>query len=201
MQPPRSGTVPAGWSGIRADLAHYARIHGATTAVAKVLLPLRAPSLLALAVYRFGRWAYGRPRPAPIALSVKALYRVLFWTVRKLTRVGIAQTARIGAEVWLASGAPLVVMASIGRGSVLLGSNTLGSGGGPGARGAPRLGERVVVGPGAVLFGPIEVPDGCVIGPNSVVRESLAAPGAYLGAPVRPFDGPPQALIPAWRAP
>ena len=199
MQPPTPGAVPAGWSGIQSDLAHYARVHGATTALGKLFLPLRAPSLIALAVYRFGRWVYSRP-PGPFALPLKALYRVSFWTVRKLTRVGIAANARIGGEVWLASGAPLVVMASIGRGSALLGSNTLGAGGPPGARGSPQLGERVVVAPGAVLFGPIDVPDGCVIGPNSVVRESLAGSGAWLGAPARPFEGPPEALIPAWRA-
>lgn len=43
-----------GWPAVRSDFVHYCRIHGADTPLRKLLLPLTASSLLALAVYRYG---------------------------------------------------------------------------------------------------------------------------------------------------
>lgn len=188
--------VPSGLSGIRSDFAHYCRVHNAETFLAKLLLPLEASSLLSLAVYRYGVWLYARPRPKLLALPGKLLFWTLYFGVRRVTHVGLSPTAKIGEEVWFASGTPIICMATIGKGSSLHGCNTLGAGGAGDRRGAPTLGENVVISTGAILFGRIEVPAGTVIGPNSVLSRSLSEPGAYLGVPARRFDGPASALIP-----
>lgn len=53
---------------------------------------------------------------------------------------------------------------------------------------APRIGNNVYIGPGAKIFGPIEIADDCVIGANAVVNKSCLIKGAkLLGIPARPF--------------
>lgn len=50
--------------------------------------------------------------------------------------------------------------------------------------GAPVIGEGVYIGPGAKLFGPIEIADGVRVGANAVVCRSCLLPGAtLLGVP------------------
>jgi serine O-acetyltransferase len=54
------------------------------------------------------------------------------------------------------------------------------------ARDAPVLGDDVYIGPGAVIYGPIEVADRIAIGANSVVNASFAEPDVTIaGAPAR----------------
>lgn len=52
--------------------------------------------------------------------------------------------------------------------------------------GAPRLGSNVYIGPGAKLFGGIDIADGCRIGANAVVNKSCPLAGATLvGVPAK----------------
>lgn len=47
--------------------------------------------------------------------------------------------------------------------------------------GAPKLGNRVYIGPGAKLFGPIVIGDGVVIGANAVVNRSFPEGNCTIG--------------------
>ena len=46
---------------------------------------------------------------------------------------------------------------------------------------APRIGNGVYIGPGAVLFGDIEIADHIAIGANAVVNKSFTEPGISIG--------------------
>lgn len=51
---------------------------------------------------------------------------------------------------------------------------------------APRLGDNVYIAPGAKIYGPIEIADGCVIGANAVVNKSFNEQGVTIaGVPAR----------------
>jgi serine O-acetyltransferase len=51
---------------------------------------------------------------------------------------------------------------------------------------APRIGNNVYIGPGAKIFGPIEISDNIVIGANSVVIKSFLEPGITIaGVPAK----------------
>ena len=182
------------WRSVRADFAHYCTIHRATTRLDRLLLPLRAPSLLALAVYRYGAWLYRKPRP-PIGLRV--LYILLFETVRHATGIHIQRWAEIDESVWLESHAPIVLGArSVARGTRIYGGVTLGAAGTRERRGVPSIGRNVVIGPGAAVVGPVEVPDNTVIGPNTLITNSPSS-GAWLGSPPMRWKRDPQLLVPA----
>ncbi len=195
-------SVPRGFRGFRGDYAHYCRMHGATTPLDRVLLPLRAPALFALAVYRFGRWLhFGSRLPRPLALPLRVLYIALFEMSRHLTGILLHTWAELEKDVWLGSFAPIMVGARrIGSGSMIHGGVTLGAGGARGARGMPTLGRNVVVGPGASIVGPVLVPDGTVLGPNTLMTSTPSTVSAWLGAPAMRWKRAPELLIPEYPA-
>jgi serine O-acetyltransferase len=54
-----------------------------------------------------------------------------------------------------------------------------------GVEGYPRIGNRVFIGPGAKIFGPITVGDDAMIGANSVVMKDVPKNAVFAGIPGR----------------
>ena len=52
-------------------------------------------------------------------------------------------------------------------------------------RGAPRIGNRVDIGAGAKVLGPVRIGDGAVIGANAVVLDDVPAGAVAVGIPAR----------------
>lgn len=53
---------------------------------------------------------------------------------------------------------------------------------------APRIGNNVYIGPGAKIYGPIQIADDCVIGANAVVNRDCCIPGTkLLGIPAKEY--------------
>ncbi|MGZ6142626.1 MAG: hypothetical protein ACXWLM_04765 [Myxococcales bacterium] len=190
-------TVPSGLEGIRSDLAHFCKVHQA--GAWSVLLRSRA--FWGLAVYRFGRWVYARPRTVPM-LPLRGAYNVLFEIVRRVSKTSFSVCSFIEREVWFAPQGEVFVSfgTRIGRGSMLHGENTLGIGGRARNRGQPKLGERVTMCPGAAAVGPVEIPAGSVIGPNALIGRTLPHAGLWMGVPprerpaTRSFAPPPRSF-------
>ena len=191
------GNVPSGWRGIRSDFVHFCGVHCATGVAARLRLLCASRALWALAIYRFGRWVYARPR-RPHTLVLRAIYAVLFEAGRLVTKTSLSVRCRIESEVWIAPRGEVFISwgSRVGRGSRLHGGNTLGIGGRAGMRGHPQVGERVVFAPGASAIGPVDIPAGCVIASNSVVGRSLPRSGGWAGLPPKPF-APGRIPIPA----
>ncbi|MGZ6141942.1 MAG: hypothetical protein ACXWLM_01330 [Myxococcales bacterium] len=186
-----------GWGAVRSDFRHYSRVHGAHSLARKLLLPLAASSLVALAVYRYGSWVHYGSRVR--ALPHRALYRVLSDLARYFTKVMIPVWAEIDEGVWLGSHAPLLLGGHLGRGVSLHAGVTLGMrvGGPQPAEAVPEIGPGVVVGPGASITGAVRIPAGAVIGPNTVVSRSLPG-GAWIGIPPGRWAGSSGALFPSF---
>lgn len=177
-------SVPCGWAAVRDDFAHFCRVHRAVSRTSRIRLLLLSRSFWALAVYRYGRWACGGGRRA-LRVPLRALYAVLFETGRLVSKTALNLHSRIAAEVWFAPQGEIFVSqgSTIGRGAMLHGGNTLGVGGRPGARGHPQIGERVVFAPGASAVGPLEIPDGTIVGANALVGRTLPRAGFWMGVP------------------
>jgi serine O-acetyltransferase len=77
--------------------------------------------------------------------------------------------------------------AVIGRFCTLTQGVTIGHRGGGGGqrRGVPRIGDRVYLGPGSAVIGPITVGDDALIGVGAVVTRSVPARGVVVGNPAR----------------
>ena len=58
--------------------------------------------------------------------------------------------------------------------------NNVNIGANQGSLKAPKIGNDVYIGPGAVIFGDIEIADGCYIGANAVVNKSVLEPNSVI---------------------
>ena len=63
-----------------------------------------------------------------------------------------------------------------------------------GDAGVPVIGDRVFIGPNAVLYGPIRIGDDAMVGANSVVNKDVPAGTLAVGCPaiVKPLAGEPE---------
>jgi serine O-acetyltransferase len=174
-----------GLSAVRADVSHYFHVHEAGSLADKALVLCKSPGLWALMLYRFGRAMRGRPSPG--GKLGRILYAAGYQLMYRLTRVYLPLDAEIGERVWFGSHGPIIVspMAKVGPDCTLHGGTTLGVAGRGENRGAPRLEANVTVCPGASIIGPIAVPPGVVVGPNSVVTRKVEGSNTWLGVPAR----------------
>jgi serine O-acetyltransferase len=146
------------------------------------------PAMWAVFGYRWRRFVASRfPRPirwllAPVTIPSQLVLDIL-------THVQLPAAATIGAGLYL----PHLGTIVIGSGSVV-GQNctiahgvTIGHGGGRSKRGSgnPVIGNRVYIGPGAIVIGPIAIGDDALIGAGAVVVKSVPPRGVVAGNPAR----------------
>ena len=150
-----------------------------------------------MAVYRFGQWRYSL-RPALIRKPVSLLYKLLRTLCQILTGIELPCEARVGRRLRIEHFGGIVVSgdAVIGDDVVLRHGVTIGLKH-TGVRGAPRIGNRVDIGAGAVLLGPIRIGDGAVIGANAVVLTDVPAGALAVGVPARIRRNPQAGAHPA----
>lgn len=113
--------------------------------------------------------------------------RLLSWLGRFLSNVDIHPGARIGRRFFIDHGACVVIgeTAEVGDDVTLYHGVTLGGTSWcPGKR-HPTLEDRVVVGAGAKILGPITIGAGSRVGANSVVIESTPPAVTVVGIPAR----------------
>jgi serine O-acetyltransferase len=113
--------------------------------------------------------------------------RLLSWLGRFLSNVDIHPGARIGSRFFIDHGACVAIgeTAEIGDDVTIYHGVTLGGTSWfPGKR-HPTLEDRVVVGAGAKILGPIIVGQGTRVGANSVVIESTPPDVTVVGIPAR----------------
>lgn len=136
-------------------------------------------------VYRFGQWRYG-VRPALLRKPLSLAYRLLRTACQMLTGIELPCEARVGRRLRIEHFGGIIVSgdAVIGDDVVLRQGVTIGLKR-TGERGAPRIGDRVDIGAGAVILGPIRIGDDAVIGANAVVLRDVPAGALAAGVPAR----------------
>jgi serine O-acetyltransferase len=131
-------------------------------------------SYLAGALTEFRTLVHYRLRSAPIVLRL--LLRALYRPAATLT----LDATRIGPALFIQHGVATIVDAdSIGSHCWINQQVTIGYT----ARGRPTLGDRVRVGAGAVVIGPITLHDGATVGANATVMHDVG-PGETVVAPL-----------------
>lgn len=150
---------------------------------------LLAPGLWAVAAYRFTRWARSRPNGA-----ARRVFGVLAALLNLLavvaSSVELHEGAEIGPGLYLPHTGYVVVGAGVrlGRHCTLTQGVTIGHAGGGRSSGAdefPSVGDRVYVGPGAAVVGPLTVGDDALIGVGAVVLRAVPPRGVAVGNPAR----------------
>ena len=148
---------------IRADVARF-REEG--PGLRPMIRGMLSQGFQALLVYRVFRWFHERGIPTqPVRFVVERLIEIT-------TGICIPVRARIGPGLRIChfGGIVLHPAAVIGEGCTIFHGVTLGDEGLSG--GAPRIGDRVMIGAGAKVLGSIEVGDDCLIGTHVMVMDT-----------------------------
>ena len=155
---------------IRADLAAYKG-------------DWAAQGFWVMLVYRFGRWRY-QVKPALLRKLFSLLYKVLFKLIQIITGIELPAEVNIGKNFVIDHFGGIIISgyASFGddcriRNGVVVGLKNINQ------PIAPIIGNRVDIGAGAKLLGPIKIGDDVIIGANAVVISDVPNNSIAVGVP------------------
>lgn len=145
-----------------------------------------APGFRAVWLHRFGVWAYAM-RFQPVAILLRALYRMLFVYVRNQYQIELPRTTRVGRRFVIGHQGGVVIHPEAQLGDDCLIRHNVGIGveTGDGLNHAPILGNHVEVGSGAVILGRVRIGDHVRIAPKAVVDTDVPANSLVVVAPPR----------------
>lgn len=175
------------WSLVMSDIERYSLVLERP----KWMVLFWAQGAQAGLVYRIGHWIYGfKPRAAPLRwllIVAKALHFIAFRLTEILTGISIEAEARIGRGLYIGHFGGIIVGADVSLGDHcnLSQGVTLGESGRGRERGSPQIGDRVFIGPGAMVLGAVSVGDDAVIGANTVVLRDIPIRGVAVGNPAQ----------------
>ena len=140
------------------------------------------PGVIALGFHRAGHWLWdGR---------LYFLARMTNHLARFLTAIDIHPAAKIGRNFFIDHGFTVIgETAEIGDDVTIYQSVTLGGtnpSAGEGGKRHPTLRDRVVIGSGAQVLGPVEIGEGAKVGANAVVTKDVAPGATVVGIPAKP---------------
>jgi serine O-acetyltransferase len=138
-----------------------------------------------LLIYRFGRWRY-TIRPRLLRMPFSFLYELLKFLSISWLGTELPCEVVLGKRTVIEHVGGIVISgdAVFGDDCILRNGVTVGLRH-QGVRGAPRLGDRVDIGAGAKLLGPITIGNDSAIGANAVVLCDVPANCIAVGVPAR----------------
>ena len=175
---------------LRADLDRYVFVaqhqQGSTGALLPLRIGLMSQGLWATAAYRLNHYARHRFHSRLPGMLPQAFHRAIM----ALTGIHIDASAHIGPGLAFAHGGHVVIgPVRVGRNCDIYQGVTFGASMSLDDRnykpGAPTLGDRVWVGPGAVVAGDVTVGNDAAVGAISLVVRDVPPRGVVVGVPAR----------------
>jgi serine O-acetyltransferase len=139
----------------------------------------------ALLVYRFGRWRYGI-RWRALRVPFSAAYKMLKVVSEILTGIELPCEIVLGRRFTIEHFGGIIISgdAVFGDDCIVRNGVTVGLRH-TGLRGSPVVGDRVDIGTGAKLLGPIRIGNDVAIGANAVVITDVPSNSIAVGVPAR----------------
>lgn len=169
---------------LRADLRRYFTYLGKRDRpLARLAVIAATEGIWALIAFRLGQWIY-QETPRWFARLMHLPFQVGYKVVQWITGIHLSSLARVGpglyighyGGIWVSPRAVLGSHCSLSQGVTI---GTVAD------KGGPVLGDRVWVGPGATISGPVRIGSGAVIGANSLVAANIPENGVAVGVPAR----------------
>jgi serine O-acetyltransferase len=175
---PHHHQPPALWRTLQEDLL-AAHDHD-PAARSRLEVALGYPGVHAIWAYRVAHRMWANP-----LLRLPA--RLLSQTARAITGVEIHPGARLGRRLFIDHGMGVVIgeTAEVGDDVILFHGSTLGGTSMRHGKRHPTVGNRVMVGAGAKVLGPVHVGDDAKIGANAVVVHDVPPGAVAVGVPAK----------------
>lgn len=173
---------------IRSDIGRYSYLQNndGRRRLAAVRAFVLCQGLQASIVYRIGQKLYHPTSSRAVRVSLALPYFMAQRWMEITTGISLNPRADIGRGLYIGHFGGIII------GKVKMGDNcnishevTLGRGVSRGENGVPTLGDRVWIGPGAKISGPITLGDDCVVGANAVVLTSVPDRAFAVGIPAK----------------
>ena len=144
------------------------------------------PGFRAVAVHRFGVWRMGI-RPRILRAPFSRIYFPLFRLIRNQYGIELLWSVKLGRRVVIEHQGCIVIHNDcvIGNDCIIRQGVTLGNRHLDRPLEAPKLGERVNVGAGAVICGNVTIGDDANIGARAVVLRDIPAGTTAVGIPAK----------------
>jgi serine O-acetyltransferase len=145
----------------------------------------------AVAVYRFGVWADTLKNRIIRTVTMRVYWFFSRW-IRNYYGIELLYTAKIGRRFLIGHQGGIVIHpnAVFGDDCLIRQGVTVGDSGRGSDGSAPRMGDEVHVGAGAVIMGNITVGSRVSIGPNAVIMANVPAGSTAFGNPARIIKTP-----------
>jgi serine O-acetyltransferase len=162
--------------GLRALIAEDFRTHGSNSL---------SQGFWVLFWHRFGNQRMDlRPRLLRVPLTL--LYRLMYKLCQWMAGIDLPYTVRVGRRVRLEHfGGMILIAQTIGDDVIIRQNTTFGIAGLDAVKDRPVIGNRVELGAGAVVIGPVHVGDDSIVGANAVVTKDVPAGAIVGGVPAR----------------
>ncbi|MCK5287874.1 MAG: serine O-acetyltransferase [Candidatus Omnitrophica bacterium] len=162
---------------IKEDIATVFREDPAARSIVEILLCY--PGLHAIWGHRITHWLWTR--------DFKTEARLVSHLIRFFTGIEIHPGANIGKRFFIDHGMGVVIgeTTEIGEDVLIYQGVVLGGVSQQKTKRHPTIGNRVVVGAGAILLGPIKINKGARVGAGSVVIKDVPADATVVGVPGR----------------
>jgi serine O-acetyltransferase len=136
------------------------------------------PGFHAIALHRFGVWELEQPWFVRLVTSV--VYRALYLVVRNFYGIELPRTVQVGRRLCIGHQSGIVIHPSavIGDDCIIRFNSSLAGASlehEQWACEAPRLGNHVTLGAGAMVLGNVTIGDNVHIGPNAVITSDVPA--------------------------
>ena len=153
----------------------------------RVYKSVRNRAFWALALYRFGRWAW--TLPASLRWVMGKVYGLLVTFAPVFTGVTMDRRMKVGKYFHIIHPCGIVLHPDVVFGDrcgimhhVTVGTNM-------DRKGVPVIGDDVFLGTGAVVIGPVRIGDGATVAANSLVFFDVPADALAMGVPATIHPG------------
>jgi serine O-acetyltransferase len=169
---------------LKSDISRYK----ATGAKSTIRILCLYQGFWASSFYRVYQYLYIKTQKFHLTrLPVAFCYHIGAKLIQILTGISIPVGTNIGKGLYLAHYGPILVSggATLGDNCNLGNQVIIGFGRVKGVAGYPILGNRVFIGPGAKIFGPVRIGNDAAIGANAVVTHDVPARAFVGGIPAK----------------
>ncbi|MHB1064226.1 MAG: serine O-acetyltransferase EpsC [Georgenia sp.] len=126
--------------------------------------------------------------------------RLVSQATRALTGIEIHPAASLGRRMFIDHGMGVVIgeTAEVGEDVVIFHGTTLGGTSMHRGKRHPTVGDRVMIGAGAQVLGPVRIGDDARVGANAVVVKDVPAGSVAVGVPAKVRPSPAPATAAEW---